>query len=67
MSNQKLDRVNQNIQKTKTKISGLQKKLREYEAEKVKLEDEQIITAVRSERVSDAELTRLIESFKKGK
>ena len=65
MINPKIEKVKTEIKKTKTKISELQIKLRELEREKVRLEDEQIVALIRSERISDSELSALMESFRK--
>lgn len=65
MSNPKIEKVKADIEKTKSKIAALQSKLREQEREKIRLENEDIIALVRSERLSDAELNALMLSFRK--
>ena len=47
MATNKLDRIERDIQKTKTKIAELQKQLRELEAAKTEQENLQIIQLVR--------------------
>jgi len=64
MSNPKIEKVKTEIEKTKTKISEFQVKLRDLEREKKRLEDIEIVALVRSEKISDAELTRLMQSLR---
>ena len=64
MTNPKIEKVNNEIGKTKAKLSEFQSKLRELEREKTRLENEQIIALIRSEKISDAELTALMRSFR---
>ena len=64
MTNPKIDKVNLEIEKTKAKISEFQTKLRALERQKTDLEDAQIVALVRSERISDAELTALMASLR---
>jgi len=64
MNNPKIDKVNLEIEKTKAKISEFQTKLRGLERQKTDLEDAQIVALVRSERISDAELTALMASLR---
>ena len=47
MATNKLDRIERDIQKTKTKIAELQKQLRELEAAKTEQENLQIVQLVR--------------------
>jgi len=65
MGNPKIERVANDIEKAKAKISELQAKLRELEQTKTKLENEHIVALVRSEKISDAELAALMKSFRK--
>ena len=65
MTDPKIVKVNTAITKTKTIIADYQKKLRDLEREKTRLEDERIVALVRSERISDAELTALMQSLRK--
>ena len=64
MTNPKIDKVNTQIAGTKAKISEYQAKLRELEREKTRLENEQFINIIRSEKISDAELTALMLSLR---
>jgi len=64
MNNPQLEKVLLNIEKTKAKISEYQTKLRELEREKTKLENEQIVAIIRGEKISDAQLSALVESFR---
>ncbi|MCL2222579.1 MAG: DUF4315 family protein [Oscillospiraceae bacterium] len=65
MENQKTQKLVAEIEKTKAKISELQTKLRNMERQKTVLENEQIIALVRSERISDSELAKLMHSLRK--
>jgi len=65
MSNPKIEKIISDIEKTKSKILAYQSKLRDFEREKTRLENEQIIALVRSEKISDAELTTLMKSLRK--
>jgi hypothetical protein len=65
MTNNKIEKINEEIAKTKTKISEYQAKLRAQEKQKTDIENEQIIALVRSERISDAELNALMQSIRK--
>ena len=63
-SNPKLDRVIAEIEKIKEKISEQQSRLRTLERQKTDIENGQIIALVRSERISDAELSALLKSLR---
>jgi len=63
MTNPKIEKVKAEIDKTKAKISEFQAKLRALERQKTDLENEQIVALVRSERISDAELSALMKSL----
>jgi hypothetical protein len=64
MTNPKIEKVNLEIEKAKVKISEFQAKLRALERQKTDLENAQIVALVRSERISDAELTTLMASLR---
>jgi len=64
MTNPKIEKINTEIEKTKAKISEFQTKLRALERQKTDLEDQQIVALVRSEKISDAELTALMNSLR---
>lgn len=65
MNNPKIEKVKTEIEKAKAKILEAQAKLRALERQKTELENEQIVAIVRSERISDAELSALLQSFQK--
>jgi hypothetical protein len=65
MTNPRIEKVKTEIEKTKARIAELTAKLREQEREKVRLENEQIVALVRSERISDAELSALMNSLRR--
>ena len=65
MTNPKIGKINSDIAKVKAKISDYQAKLRALEKQKVDCENERIIALVRSEKISDAELTALMQSLRK--
>ena len=56
----KLDRIEKDIQKTKSKIVEYQKLLRELEAQKTEAENLQIVQLVRSVRMTPQELSALL-------
>ena len=56
----KLDRIEKDIQKTKSKIAEYQKQLRELEAQKTEAENLQIVQLVRSMRLTPQELTAML-------
>ena len=56
----KLDRIEKDIQKTKSKIAEYQKQLRELEAQKTEAENLQIVQLVRSMRLSPHELSAML-------
>ena len=64
--NPQIEKVVQNIAKTKEKISELQAKLRELELEKRRLEDRRVIECVRGKNLSELELAQLIELLRQG-
>ena len=65
MTDPKIEKVHKAIEKTKTIILDYQKKLRDLEREKIRLENERIVALVRGENISDAELNTLMQSFRK--
>ena len=64
MQNPKIIKVKAEIEKTKAKISEHQAKLRVLEKQKTEIENEQIVALVRSEKISDAELSALMKSIR---
>lgn len=60
MANNKLDRIDAEIAKTREKISEQQARLKELLSQKTELENLQIVQLVRSMRLSPAELTALL-------
>jgi septal ring factor EnvC (AmiA/AmiB activator) len=67
MVNPRIDKINSEIAKTKTRITESQAKLRLLERQKIDLENDSFINIIRSERISDAELSALMESLRKAK
>ena len=65
MKNPKIEKVKAEIEKAKAKVAEHQAKLRDLEREKIRLENEQIVALVRSEKISDAELSALMRSLRK--
>ena len=62
MANNKLDRIDAEIAKTREKISEQQARLKELLSQKTELENLQIVQLVRSMRLSPAELTALLSA-----
>ena len=60
MANNKIDRIEKEMQKTREKITEYQNRLKGLEAQKTEAENLQIISLVRSMRVSPAELTAML-------
>lgn len=68
MRSTKLEKMDLEIEKTKAKIAELQDKLSEFEQQKTELENDEIITFVRSEKFNETELSEFIMSLRrKGK
>jgi len=65
MDNPKIKKLKDEIKKTKAKICDLNTKLRDMDKKMVILENEEIVAAVRAERLSDAELNDLMISIRK--
>jgi hypothetical protein len=66
MDNPKINKVSDDIEKIKAKITELQGKLRKLEQQKTMLENDQIVALVRSNKISDAELGELMRSIRNG-
>ena len=60
MATNKLDRIEKDIEKTKTKIAELQKQLRELEAAKTEQENLQIIQLVRGLNMTPQEFAAFV-------
>ena len=65
MTYPKIEKVKTEISKTKARIADYQVKLRALERQKTDLENEQIVALVRSEKISDGDLSALMQSFRK--
>ena len=60
MANNKIDRIDREIEKTREKITEYQNKLKGLEAQKTKAENLQIVQLVRSMRITPQELNALL-------
>jgi hypothetical protein len=60
MANNKLDRIDAEIAKTREKISEQQARLKELLTQKTELENLQIVQLVRSMRLTPAQLTAML-------
>lgn len=60
MATNKIERIEAEMQKTREKITEYQNKLRELAAQKTEAENLQIVSLVRSMRVTPAELTAML-------
>ena len=60
MTNNKIDRIDKEILKTREKISEHQNKLRSLEAQKAEAENLQIVQLVRAMHLTPAELSALL-------
>ena len=60
----KVDRIITEIEKTKTKITELQARLRDLERQKTEAENTEILAVVRSANISQQELMEFIQAFK---
>lgn len=60
MAMNKIDRIENEMQKTREKITEYQNKLKELTAQKTEAENLQIVQLVRSMRVSPQELTAML-------
>lgn len=63
----KLEKVEADIADAKAKIAEYQTKLRTLEKLKTDVENDKMIKALRAENISDADLSALMESFRKSK
>lgn len=62
MANNRIDRIEKEMQKTREKITEYQNRLKGLEAQKTEAENLQIIQLVRSMGVSPAELTAMLSN-----
>lgn len=62
MTNNKINRIDKEIQKTREKITEYQNKLKELQAQKTEAENLQIVQMVRSMRLTPQELSQLLKS-----
>ena len=62
MATNKLDRIERDIEKTKTKIAELQKQLRELEAAKTEQENLQIVQLVRGLNMTPQEFAVFVQA-----
>lgn len=60
MANNKIDRIDREIQRTREKITEYQNKLKGLEAQKTEAENLQIVQLVRTMRLTPAELTAML-------
>lgn len=60
MANNKIDRIDREIEKTREKITEYQNKLKGLEAQKIEAENLQIVQLVRSMRLTPQELNELL-------
>ena len=60
MTNNKIDRIEKEMQKTREKITEYQNKLKELAAQKTEAENLQIVQLVRSMRLSPHELSAML-------
>ena len=62
MANNKIDRIEREIEKTREKITEYQNKLKGLEMQKTEAENLQIVQLVRSMRITPQELNELLSS-----
>ena len=65
--NKSINKVDNNIAKTKSQIQELQQVLRQLEQEKINLENNEIVGIVRKDNISIEELGEIIKMFKTNK
>ena len=65
--NPKIEKLEKEIEKTKTKIAEMQAKLHKLEEQKTELENTEIVGMVRGLDVSPEELATLIQAIRSGK
>ena len=61
MTNPKIEKINNAIEKTRAKLSTYSTRLRELEKQKTILEDAEIIARFRNERLTEDDLNTLIK------
>ncbi len=61
-----IEKINKDIEKTKEKISELQKKLRSLEAQKAEAENIQIVKMVKAVNMDNKTLTEFLKAYSKG-
>lgn len=61
-----IEKIEQNITRTKEKIAELQKKVRMLEAQKTEEENLQIVRLVKAVNIDNKELMALLKSYAKG-
>lgn len=59
-----INKVDENIAKTKAQINELQQVLRQLEQEKINLENSEIVGIVRKDNISIEELCEIVKMFK---
>lgn len=62
-----INKVDENIAKTKAQINELQQVLRQLEQEKINLENNEIVGIVRKDNISIEELCEIVKMFKTNK
>ena len=62
MANNKINRIEKDMQKTREKITEYQNKLKELEAKKTEAENLEIVQMVRALRLTPQELSRLLKN-----
>lgn len=62
MTNNKIDRIEKEMQRTREKITEYQNKLKGLEAQRTEAENLQIVSLVRSLKVSPQELSAMLSS-----
>ena len=60
--NPRIEKLEKEIEKTRTKIAGLQEKLRDMEKQKTELENTDYVAIARSFQMSPAELSEFLQS-----
>jgi len=62
MTNPKIEKVKESIEKTKTTIANYQAKLRDLERQKIQLENEEIVALFRREKLNEDEFAELLRA-----
>ena len=65
--NKSINKVDENIAKTKAQINELQQVLKQLEQQKINLENNEIVGIVRKDNISIKELGEIIKMFKTNK